>query len=106
MTTCSIVSEISLTPGVQRIDIHTGVENGVKDHRLRVTFPVPFTVEHADAEGTFEVRSRPIVAPRPADVSAWADAPVNTFPHKRFVDVSNGSVGLGLLNRGLPEYEI
>jgi mannosylglycerate hydrolase len=105
-TTCFIVSEISLTPGVQRIDIHTGVENDVKDHRLRVTFPVPYTVEHAEAEGTFEVRSRPIVAPRPADVSAWAEEPVNTFPQKRFVDVSNGTVGLGVLNRGLPEYEI
>jgi len=106
MTTCSIVSEISLTPGVHRVDIHTGVENDVKDHRLRVTFPVPYTVEHAEAEGTFEVRSRPIVAPRPADVSAWAEEPVNTFPQKRFVDVSNGTVGLGVLNRGLPEYEI
>lgn len=106
MTTCSIASEISLTPGVRRIDIHTSVENDVKDHRLRVTFPVSYTVEHAEAEGTFEVRSRPIAAPRPADVSAWAEEPVNTFPQKRFVDVSDGTVGLAVLNRGLPEYEI
>jgi alpha-mannosidase len=31
---------------------------------------------------------------------------VNTFPQKRFVDISNGNIGLGVLNRGLPEYEI
>jgi len=106
MTTCPIVSEISLTPGVRRIDIHTSMENMVKDHRLRVTFPVSYVVDNAAAEGTFEVRTRPIAAPRPADVSEWAEEPVNTFPQKRFIDVSNGTVGLGVLNRGLPEYEI
>jgi alpha-mannosidase len=31
---------------------------------------------------------------------------VNTFPQKRFVDVSDGTFGLGVLNRGLPEYEV
>jgi alpha-mannosidase len=43
---------------------------------------------------------------RPEDVSAWAETPVSTFPQKRFVDISNGQIGLGVLNRGLPEYEI
>jgi mannosylglycerate hydrolase len=105
-TVCHIVSDISLTPGVRRIDIHTSVENKVKDHRLRVIFPVPYTVESVAAEGTFEVRTRPVAAPRPADVADWAEEPVNAFPQKRFVDISNGTVGLGVLNRGLPEYEI
>jgi len=106
MTDYPIVSEISLTPGVRRIDIHTSVENTAKDHRLRVTFPLPYSVQTAAAEGTFEVCVRPIAATRPADVSEWIEEPVNTFPQKRFVDASNGSVGLGVLNRGLPEYEI
>src|SRR6266566_3020840 len=106
MTDYSIVSEIVLTPGVRRIDIHTSVENSAKDHRLRVTFPLPYSVQTAAAEGTFEVRSRPIAALRPADVTEWIEEPVNTFPQKRFVDVSNGTIGLGVLNRGLPEYEI
>src|SRR6266852_8134688 len=105
-TICTITSEVSLIPGLRRIDIHTGVENLVKDHRLRVNFPLPYSVESAAAEGTFEVRSRPIAAPRPADVAEWAEMPVNTFPQKRFVDVSNGTLGLGILNRGLPEYEV
>ena len=105
-TICTITSEVSLIPGLRRIDIHTGVENLVKDHRLRVIFPLPYSVESAAAEGTFEVRSRPIAAPRPADVAEWAEMPVNTFPQKRFVDVSNGTLGLGILNRGLPEYEV
>jgi len=103
---CHIDSEISLAPGVRRIDIHTRVENRAKDHRLRVIFPVSYTVESAAAEGTFEVRSRPVALPRPPDVAEWAEEPVNTFPQKRFVDVSNGTHGLAVLNRGLPEYEV
>ena len=105
-TVCTMTSEVSLFPGVRRIDIHASVENAVKDHRLRVIFPVPYNVKSASAEGTFEVRSRPVTSLRPADVAEWIEAPVNTFPQKRFVDVSNGTLGLGVLNRGLPEYEV
>ncbi len=105
-TLCHIDTEVSLAPGVRRIDIHTRVENRARDHRLRVIFPIPYTVESAAAEGTFEVRSRPVALPRPPDVAEWAEEPVNTFPQKRFVDVSNGTLGLGVLNRGLPEYEV
>jgi mannosylglycerate hydrolase len=105
-TICPIVSEISLTPGVRRIDIHTSVENKAKDHRLRVAFPTPYNVDEVAAEGTFEVRVRPTAQPVPPDVTEWAEAPVNVFPQKRFVDMSNGEIGLGILNRGLPEYEV
>ena len=105
-TICPIVSEISLIPGSRRIDIHTSVENKAKDHRLRVVFPLPYTVDQVAAEGTFEVRTRPVAQPVPPDVTEWAEAPVNVFPQKRFVDTSNGEIGLSILNRGLPEYEV
>jgi alpha-mannosidase len=42
-------------------------------------------------------------------MAEWAEQPVNVFPQKRFVDVSsaeNGGIGSGILNRGLPEYEV
>lgn len=106
LTTCQIVSEVSLLPGVQRIDIHTSIENRARDHRLRVLFPVPYPVEDVAAEGTFEVRTRPVSQIRPLNVAEWAEEPVNVFPQKRFVDLSNGKVGLGVLNRGLPECEV
>ncbi len=105
-TTCQITSEVSLTAGARRIEIHTSVDNRARDHRLRVLFPVPYRTEQVAAEGTFEVRIRPVASLRPASVENWAEEPVNTYPHKRFVDCSNGVIGLGLLNRGLPEYEI
>ncbi|HKV58326.1 MAG TPA: glycoside hydrolase family 38 C-terminal domain-containing protein [Ktedonobacteraceae bacterium] len=103
---CPITSEITLSPGVQRIDIHTSIENMVEDHRIRVTFPVLYTVESVAAEGTFEVRIRPTAAPRPADVADWSEEPVNCFPQKRFVDIGDGKTGMAVLNRGLPEYEV
>jgi mannosylglycerate hydrolase len=104
--TCQISSEIRLVSGVRRIDIHTSVDNRARDHRLRVLFPVSYTVENVAAEGTFEVRQRPVNTPRPTDTSAWTEEPVNTFPQKSFVVISDGTTGLGVLNRGLPEAEI
>lgn len=103
---CAITSEVTLVPGVRRIDIHTVVDNQAKDHRLRVAFPVPYRVETSHAEGAFEVRERPVETPRPENLAEWSEEPVNCYPQKRFVDVSDGALGLGILNRGLPEFEI
>jgi mannosylglycerate hydrolase len=103
---CQINSEVRLVSGARRIDIHTSVDNRAKDHRLRVLFPVSYTAESVAAEGTFEVRQRPVNAPHPTDTSTWTEEPVNTFPQKSFLDISDGATGLGVLNRGLPEAEI
>jgi mannosylglycerate hydrolase len=106
LASCSIVSEVTLVPGLRRIDVHTRIENTTRDHRLRVLFPVSYIVEQVAVDGTFEVRMRSPVTSRPADITAWAEAPVNAFPQKRFVDLSNGTHGLAILNRGLPECEV
>ncbi|GAC1435027.1 MAG: hypothetical protein PVS3B3_28290 [Ktedonobacteraceae bacterium] len=103
---CTIASTITLFPGVRRITIHTSVDNKVKDHRLRVLFPLPYTVAEVATEGTFEVRTRPVTQAIAVDVAEWIETPTNVFPQKRFVDASNGTSGLAVLNRGLPEYEV
>jgi alpha-mannosidase len=108
--TCAITTAVSLTPGARRVELRTTVENTARDHRMRALFPLPFAAEHADAEGTFEVARRPARLPGSAP-GEWnpqisSEQPVNTFPQKRFVDVSDGEAGLALLNRGLPEYEL
>ncbi|HEV2581616.1 MAG TPA: glycoside hydrolase family 38 C-terminal domain-containing protein, partial [Ktedonobacteraceae bacterium] len=103
---CPITSEVTLAPGMRRIDIHTSVDNCARDHILRVAFPVSYVVETASAEGVFEVRERPAAQPLPPDVAGWIEQPVNRFPQKRFVEVSDGTHALAVLNRGLPEYEI
>lgn len=108
--TCAITTQVSLTSGARRVEVRTTVENTARDHRLRALFSLPFAAEHADAEGTFEVVRRPARLPGSAP-GEWnpqisSEQPVNTFPQKRFVDVSDGEAGLALLNRGLPEYEL
>ncbi len=105
-TSCPIVSEIAVTSGVRRVDIHTSVDNRVRDHRLRVFFPVPYVTQEVASEATFEVRIRPVEQPRPENIAEWIEEPSNTFPQKRFVDVRKGEIGLAILNRGLPEYEV
>jgi alpha-mannosidase len=105
---CAITSEVTIAAGVGVITIRTEVDNQARDHRLRVHFSVPIQTDHAVAEGTFMVHRRPISAPRPPGAhpyAGWAEEPVNTQPHKRFVDISDGRVGLAALDKGLPEYE-
>ncbi|GCE48161.1 alpha mannosidase-like protein [Thermosporothrix hazakensis] len=103
---CTIVSDVALTAGMRRVDIHTRIENKVKDHRLRVLFPVPYRPEAVMAESTFQVCQRPISLPEPVNVSTWIEYPVATFPQKRFVDLSTSQFGLAILNQGLPECEV
>src|SRR5262249_12903058 len=83
--------------------------NTARDHRLRVLFPMPFAAATAAAEDTFAVTLRPARQLEPASGEQawdeWAEPPLNTQPQKRFVDLSDGTHGLGVLNRGLPEHE-
>jgi mannosylglycerate hydrolase len=107
---CETASEVSLVPGARRVEIRTTVQNTARDHRLRAVFPLPFVADSAAAEGVFEVARRPAQLPGSAP-GEWspqisAEQPVNTFPQKRFVDLSDGVAGLAILNRGLPEYEV
>ncbi|MBI5294691.1 MAG: hypothetical protein HY869_04390 [Chloroflexi bacterium] len=98
-----ITSRISLAPGVPRIDIHTEVDNTAKDHRLRVHFPAPFSVDNAQHDGHFEVVSRPLGVPQ--STQKWVEQPRPETHQNAFTTVSNGSIGLTIANRGLPEVE-
>jgi alpha-mannosidase len=99
-----IETRLSLSPGVPRLDIETIVENSARDHRLRVHFPVPVSVDRFETEGHFDVISREIDLPQ--DTEEWVEQPAPTHPQRRWVDVSDGAVGLMIANRGLPEVEV
>ena len=104
MVEVPITSQISLYPGVPRLDFRTEVDNRARDHRLRVHFPSPVHTDWSEAESTFDVVRRPLGVP--ADTGEWVEQPVPTHPQKTFVDVSDGAAGLMVINRGLPEYEV
>jgi alpha-mannosidase len=104
---CPIISEVSLISGSQTVNIHTTIRNNVRDHRLRVLFPTPLLTETVHADGTFMVNDRPLRREVPPDGwHGWIEDPVDTYPQKHFLSVSDEERGLALLNRGLPEYEV
>ena len=107
--TIPIISQVTLTSGVPRLDIQTEVDNGDRnncglDHRLRVHFPAPFTVTDANYDGHFEVVRRLLGVP--ASDETWAEQPRPEAPQRLFTDISDWITGLLVANRGLPEVEV
>jgi alpha-mannosidase len=99
-----IRTQISLCPGVARVDVHTEVENNARDHRLQVHFPVPFSATFADYDGHFDVVRRSVLL-SPSD-DTWIEQPRPENPERFFVDVTNSEFGLMITNRGLPEASV
>jgi alpha-mannosidase len=100
----NIQAALSLAPGAKRLDIALTVTNAARDHRLRVLFPTGLSgAAHSHAEQAFDVVARPIEQPDCAD---WREPQPSTGPQKTFVNVSDGTAGLCLINRGIPEYEV
>ena len=99
-----ISSCISLSAGAKRVDITTELENTARDHRLRVLFPSGIHADYSYAEGQFDVVQRPIRLPDPN--AYQIEKPSPTHPQQSFLDVNDGEVGLTLINKGLPEYEV
>jgi mannosylglycerate hydrolase len=100
-----IVSTVTLTDGVPRVDVRTVVFNAAEDHRLRVHFPSGLKTAVSKADQHFGVVQRPIALPK-WDPATWMEEPLGTYPQKAFVSVDDGTHGLTIANRGLPEYEV
>ncbi|MDO8682073.1 MAG: glycoside hydrolase family 38 C-terminal domain-containing protein [Armatimonadota bacterium] len=99
---CNIISYITVTRGIPRIDIRTEIENNVKDHRLRALFPTGVNTDVSHAESQFDVVTRPIKIPED-----WDKKLASTFrPQLNWVDINDGKSGLCVINKGLPEYEL
>jgi alpha-mannosidase len=101
---CAVRCGIRLLDGVRRVDIRTTIDNRAGDHRLRVLFDLPLLTDYSEAEGTFDVVRRP-AGPLPGS-DTWPESAVATYPQKSFVAVGDGTRGVLLANRGLPEFEV
>ncbi len=98
-----ITSRVTLKKGSKRVDIHTEVDNTIRNHRLRVAFPTGIKAEHACASGHFTVDERPRVPVKDANGEYWPE--MQTLPTQHFVDLSADGHGLALLHTGMTEYE-
>lgn len=97
-----VTSRFTLRADAKRLDVTTSLDNTCKNHRLRVVFPSRLKADKTDAEAAFDVISRDIHV---KETSAYYGKPNPQYPMHRFVDISDGKVGLGLLNTGIREYE-
>jgi len=98
-----ILTRATLANGVERVDFSTSITNTCCDHRLRAHFTAPFNVNKAEYDGHFEVVSRPLDLPAHDD--GWIEQPAPAHPQRCFIDVSDGTLGLMVANRGLREAE-
>ena len=99
--TCEVRTRVELRTGERFVRVHTTLDNRARDHRLRVHCPLPAPVTGSDAECAFAVVRRGLTAE-----GGPHEAALPTFVSRRFVDCSDGEVGLAVLHDGLLEYEV
>jgi mannosylglycerate hydrolase len=98
----TIVNTVTLRKGLPWVEIVTNLDNTVEDHYLQAAFPSNIKSDKVYAQGQFDVVERSVFLPDPAlyDEKVQSEQPMNSF-----VDISDGKVGLALLNEGMKAYE-
>lgn len=102
---CKLRTFVTLYAGIDRVDVKTEFENNVKDHRLRVLFPTGIRTKSHFVDAHFEILKR-LNPYLDAEVLNPNEKPYTTRHQNAFVCLTDGSIGLMIANRGLPEYEI
>ncbi len=102
---CPLSVVVSLAEKSHRVELQVTFENRARDHRLRMVFPSDLAVQSSCSETQFDVVTRP-VHPRPVPRDVWIEDPPATYPQLSWMDISDGTRGLCLINQGLPEYQV
>ncbi|MCS7104266.1 MAG: glycosyl hydrolase-related protein [Thermofilaceae archaeon] len=100
-----IVVFATLYCGISRVDLEVIVENKARDHRLRIVFPTGVRVEKHNSKVQYMVIERPNRATHYYS-RAGDKVPVETWPTRLWVDVSDGRRGLCVVAKGLNEYQV
>ena len=102
-----IHTRLRVYSGQKRVEFTTTVDNTAEDHRIRVLFPTGIHTDASHAETQFGTIQRDI---RLDNVDwkkkKWHEKPLPIFSQQRYVALHDDTLGLAVLNRGLPEYEI
>jgi alpha-mannosidase len=97
----TVTTTYELRTGEPFVRVRHDIENPVRDHRLRAHHPLPEPVTTSDAECAYAVVTRGLTAeggPHEPGLPTW--------PSRRFVDASDGTVGLAVVHDGLLEHEV
>ena len=84
------------------IEARLDLDHRAEDHRLRLRFPTPLQTDTLISEDRYLVQSRPLIRPETPD---WIQPTPPTWPQLGFSCLEDGTGGLAVLNRGLPEVE-
>ncbi len=95
-----IITRVTITAGIHRVDIETDFNNQSENHRLRALFCPDIKTEYALAEGQFEVIKREIIP-----YKTWKN-PCYCQRHQAFFGLEQENRGLLVSVRGNNEYEI
>ncbi len=99
-STIPVAVDVSLRTGEPFLRATIRLTNTASDHRLRAHFPLPFATARSHADGAFDVVERGLEA------EGGFEPGLPTYPFRRWVDASDGEIGLAVLARGTPEYEL
>jgi mannosylglycerate hydrolase len=92
---------LALAAGDPFVKLDLRLENGSRDHRLRLRVDTDIPSDLVAVEGHFDVLERPIALPA---AESWFQKPSGGNHQGRFLAVGDGRRGLALFNAGLPEY--
>jgi len=99
-----ITSFVTLRQETDHVEVHTVVENTIRDHRLRVLLPTGAKADTYFADSAFDVVERPIALR--ADNASYREMEVETKPQYTWtavLDSVSRRRGLAVVSTGLPE---
>jgi mannosylglycerate hydrolase len=99
----SIWATVRLASKSRLVTFETVVDNGVKDHRLRVLFPTGCNTSNTYAQIPFHVTERKHEHPT---IRTAKELPVGTCPMTGSVTVQDAQSAVSLFTQGLYEYEL
>ncbi len=97
---CPVSVRLTLETGSPVVSIDVSFENHAEDHRLVARFPTGLRTDTVVSDAHFLLARRPV---DPPDDTDWCQPAPDTVPQQEFSLVANGTCGLAVLVKGLPE---
>lgn len=103
-----IKATIKLKADSKKLDVKVNINNKANDHIIKVLCSAPIKSAYSYAEDHFSVikRNNTIIAPENWREQNYKSIALPIYPMQKFVDINDGKLGIALLSKGLPEYEI
>ena len=95
-----MTSLVTLTAGIDRVDVTTTFNNQSEDHRVRVMFRPNIVSDVVLADGQFDLVERPV-----QPWKQWTN-PSYCQRHQSFFAMEDGKQGFAVAGKGLHEYEV